>query len=368
LGELRVSCGVSSDFAPAQWRYLDQYLAPFAAADDAAFRVVACVDDDRFAAVARHLERLRADAVIEPLRGVTYERFRVGPIDWYRLLGDSVNGDPSDHLIASAPDHLWLFMHSRTSWPERHLLRLLREAMVRRHEDVGWIALHGAAVRVDGGAVLVCGPDGAGKTTFATALLQLQDAAWLSSDIVLIHVPDAHVLCVPQAVRAGAGLVNAVPRLRDYVHSGELTRLRQPTTGADAHAAMTFASRTKYEFGALEYAHVFGAGLAASAPLMLTLLPRLEPGFAPWHDDDHDADQRLAGECLTPNDPRRVPWIVERRTPVAGLAGHAEEGLQAIRKFPRLAGSAGVQSDLAHVVRRVAAIADRQKSVPEVSY
>lgn len=358
LGDVEMSCRVSVDFASAQWRYLEQYLCGFPAADRAAVRFVVCVDDERFASIAGGLRDTQPDAVIEPLRGVSYQQFRRKSVDWYRLWADSVEGDTFDYLVASDTDHVWLFMHSGTYWPERHLLRLMREAMVRRHEDRGWLVFHGAAVRLKGGAVLVCGPDGAGKTTFATALLQLPDAALLSNDTVLVRARDAAVLAVPQAVRAGAGLILATPALRDYVRSTTLTRLRQPAAGLVGGETMVFGSKAKFEFAPLEYTRALGAALASSAPLRMTLLPMIEPGPAPWRDDDREASQRLAGCCLTPFDPRRSSWIVPRKAVAADLTHQRAVGLREIEKRPLMAGRAGIESDMTGVVDRLSAIAN----------
>ena len=97
----------------------------------------------------------------------------------------------------------------------RHVLRVIRELMLRAYEDAGAVVFHAAGVDVDGGTVMICGPRGAGKTTAAAALLhQFGPRARLLSNDRLLACDGHQVVAVPLPVPVARGTLDAFPALQ----------------------------------------------------------------------------------------------------------------------------------------------------------
>lgn len=139
--------------------------------------------------------------------------------------------------------------------------------------------LHAAGVVVDGRAVLIAGPKGAGKTTLAVHLAVSHGCALVANDRVLVRRPEgAHFL--------GATGVPAVVTIRP----GTLERL--PSLASGLPAARDAARRSLAElasgppvrggeprrFTLLQVARAAGVGLVGEAPLAAVALVRVDDG------------------------------------------------------------------------------------------
>ncbi len=102
----------------------------------------------------------------------------------------------------------------------------------------GDIALHAAAVEIDGGAVLLAAPSRFGKTTLAMAF-HAQDYAMLAEDLVAVRVGTREVLPGPAVIRLRADVYSGSPPagLEEVARRGERVFLSPPVGQRGSAAA-----------------------------------------------------------------------------------------------------------------------------------
>ncbi len=97
------------------------------------------------------------------------------------------------------------------------LMRVVREYAHNHSVRNGGLMLHAAAISIDGRAVAIAGPKGAGKTTLALRLLAMPGVSYVSNDRLLVR--DDRALAVPTVVALREGTRTLMPelaaRLRD---------------------------------------------------------------------------------------------------------------------------------------------------------
>jgi hypothetical protein len=206
----------------------------------------------------------------------------------------------------------------------RHVLRIIRELMIRSYEDCGAVVLHAAGVDIDGGAVMICGPRGAGKTTAAAALLErFGPRARLLSNDRLLACGDRQVVAVPLPVPVAGGTLDAFPALRAAVPEAVRARPGEPATAA---LPREFGTDSKIAFPARTFAGAFHAGLAASSRLTAIVIPSLSDSSAPVairRVGSAEASAALTACCFTPKDEFWRPWLIGRARPDAELSADA---------------------------------------------
>jgi hypothetical protein len=240
----------------------------------------------------------------------------------------------------------------------RHLLRVIRELMLRAYEDAGAVVLHAAGVEVDGGTVMICGPGGAGKTTAAAALLhQFGPRARLLSNDRLLACDGHQVVAVPLPVPVASGTLGAFPALRAAVPAARRARPGEP---APADLPGEFGTVGKIAFPARDFAAAFGAGLAASSQVTAIVIPSLTDTADPAavrHASTAEAQAALAACCFTPADEFWRPWLVARARPDADLAAHAAwRCRQLAASVPCVTVSSGIRGPLGGFAEALAAV------------
>ncbi len=155
----------------------------------------------------------------------------------------------------------------------------------------GLEVLHAAGLVLDGGAVLLAGEPGAGKSSLAAALMR-RGAGLLSDDCVALERADGGLIAHP-----GAGLL--------YLRHSEHDRLSADERAALGSASL-FAGKNRYA----------PAPVAEPAPLgALLLLERAEGGPALEHIEEVDPFELLAA---TFNLSVRTPERLTRQLDVVG--------------------------------------------------
>jgi len=206
----------------------------------------------------------------------------------------------------------------------RHVLRLIRELMLRSYEDIGAVVFHAAAVEIDGGTVMICGPRGAGKTTTAAALMhQFGPRARLLSNDRVLSCDDLQVVGVPLPVPVAGGTLDAFPVLRDAV---PVVQRERPGEPALDRIPLQFGTSRKIAFPARTFAAAFGSGLAAAGRLSAIVFPSLTDDDSPVsirHAASAETHAVLSGCCFTPADEFWRPWLVPRSRDDAELAASA---------------------------------------------
>ncbi len=163
------------------------------------------------------------------------------------------------------------------------LMRVVREFAMTHSWKSGGLLVHGAALAVDGKAVVLAGPKKAGKTSLLTHLLRSRAATFVANDRTLVtltgHGPAVRgmptiVTLRPRMLKIFPGLRATLER-RGYHHSLTLDEARGGESPPaprppDAGVGLT----------ASQFCEVLGAGLSPQAGAAALVLPRVtgEPG------------------------------------------------------------------------------------------
>jgi hypothetical protein len=261
---------------------------------------------------------------IEPVPGVTLtEAALPGGGRGYTVAADHLEGAPGTWAASAAADgRVTLYTSSHAKGP-RHVLRIIREIMMRAHEDAGAVVFHAAGVTVPAGTVMICGPRSAGKTTTAAAVLAAHGprASLLSNDRLL--VAGRRVIAVPLPVPVARGTLDAFPALA--AAAGEAARAR-PGEPSPRDLPAGFGSPRKTAFPSRVFAAAFGAGLAPDGHLAAVIVPALSDTSDPVTTrrlSPGEAASVLARCCCTPADEFWRPWLAPRARPDADLAAAA---------------------------------------------
>ncbi|HLS41286.1 MAG TPA: hypothetical protein VK038_11035 [Ornithinicoccus sp.] len=282
---------------------------------------------------------------LEPVPGVVLREARPEPGQrWYAIASDDVDHRPGAYAVRVTGRHIDLVVPP--GQPEhRYPIRLVREAMIRTHEDAGGTLFHAAGIDLAGTGVMVTGPRGAGKTTMTAALLSQPGTSLLSNDR-LIAAPDGQLLAVPLPVPTGRGTIEAFDPLTAAVH------------GKAATLPPEFGSRIKHVFTARQFATAFDATLTDRTRPGLIVVPNLTDTTDPVATRSLDPDQArtlLAENCFTPRDEFWRPWLLPRHTSDADLTAQATATIDRLTSLPCVQVSFGVRNPTSDLT---AALAD----------
>lgn len=252
-----------------------------------------------------------AQASITPVPGVTLTETTVPDgRRRYTVASDTLEHRPGAWAAQVSGKAIDLYAADPHRMP-RYLLRLIREVMLREYENSGGIVFHAAGAALPGGAVMICGPPGSGKTSTLAAILSQarQRSALLSNDrlIAMGH----RLIAVPLPVPLARGTLEAVPNLRAAC----------PAPVDDM--PLVFGTRDKTALAALGFACAFGAGLTPAATARLLIVPHLVDSNQPpliERLSPAQALQVLDTSCFTPTDEFWRPWLVPRTRPDEHLA------------------------------------------------
>ncbi len=233
----------------------------------------------------------------------------------YTLLRDTLENRPGDWAVQIHGTAIDLHTNGPAHAP-RYLLRLIREVMLRSYENQGGIVFHAAGAVLPQGAVMICGPGSAGKTTTLAALLKSAGGRGrlLSNDRLIAQ--ERGVVAVPLPVRLARGTLHAFPELHAACHPEQVRALPSE-----------FGTTSKVALPARTFAGVFGSRLAASGHLRALIIPRLKDNaHLPYAErlSSGEAHQALRQACFTPLDEFWSPWLVPRTRSEAALAALAE--------------------------------------------
>lgn len=275
----------------------------------------------------------------------------------FTVAQDAVEGAPGAWAASISGTRIDLYVADPVRIP-RYALRVIRELLIRHCEDAGAVLFHACGVDIEGAAVMICGPGGAGKTTTAAALLHRFAArgSLLSNDRLLV-CEDRTVIAVPLPVPAGRGTVSAFPGLRTAVPDVARARPGEPSLGA---LPLQFGARGKIAFPARAFAAAFGAGLTASSRLGAIMVPSLSDTADPANVrrlTPAEAETVLAACCFTPADEFWRPWLIARTRSEASLSDAAGELCRALAEsVPCTSVTFGVRASLARFEETIAGV------------
>jgi hypothetical protein len=86
------------------------------------------------------------------------------------------------YVISADGARVEIVARERTAKCRTTLMRVVRELAMDRVVATGGILVHGSAIRVDGGVVVMCGPKRSGKTTLLMSLLEIPGTSYVAND------------------------------------------------------------------------------------------------------------------------------------------------------------------------------------------
>jgi hypothetical protein len=166
------------------------------------------------------------------------------------------------------------------------LMRVVRELTMDRVVASGGILVHGAAIGVGGGVVVICGPKRSGKTTLLMAMLERAGVRYVAND-----------RCVLRLTPAGAsvrGLPTLVSVRRDTLARFPAARARLGSVRPDLAGAEQ-AQRPSFSMSPPEFCELMGdCPRASGGPLLALLFPRIGEDAAPLSWRRLGAEEALA--------------------------------------------------------------------------
>jgi hypothetical protein len=171
------------------------------------------------------------------------------------------------YVVADDAAHVMIFAAERTPRCRVTMMRVVRELAMNRVVATGDLLVHGAAIAVSGGVVVICGPKGSGKTTLLMSMLRTGAADYVANDRCVLR-PDGTGLRV-------RGLPTLVSIRRDTLAwfpsaRSDLERLRPDLFDPDP------APGPRYSVSPPEFCHLFGdCRRVGGGPLRALLFPRI---------------------------------------------------------------------------------------------
>ncbi|MCC3768221.1 hypothetical protein K6I34_007373 [Streptomyces sp. UNOC14_S4] len=265
-------------------RYFGPWWNATSAAPDADAAVIADVNADRVAEIARRVADHSHEEVVYANSCMLVDRDADGSV---------IASQPDDKLVYRAEPGGPLHIYGCEDVPVAlAAARLAREVVRGQLVADGWSILHASAVVRDGQAVLVLGDKGAGKTT--TALL-LARAGWqlLANDRVFIRREGDRLRALPwpSAAAIGLGLLDALgwyDQVHERVQRGEQLHPTQHRKVTDAlHSGIRTplwkesGKELKPQFFPDQLHTWLGLTLATEGGATRVLFPRITPGAEP---------------------------------------------------------------------------------------
>jgi hypothetical protein len=192
------------------------------------------------------------------------------------------------------------------------LMRVVRELAVSAQLRAGLLPVHGAAFAARGGAVLICGPKRAGKSSLLVHALTC-GGAFLSNDRVFVDASARpRATPMPTIVMLREGTLSLFPSLRRDFERARYDRSRTLAECAPGVARRTPRARPGFDRPGISPAQLcdlLGAPMRAAAPVRALLFPRIDPrarGLALHRLAPARARSRLARPLMKPSHPMRL--------------------------------------------------------------
>jgi hypothetical protein len=189
---------------------------------------------------------------------------------WSRIGSASVfHSDRHRIFYVVAPDgaHVTILALERTPKCRTTLMRVVREFAMDRVVSTGGILVHGAAIGVPGGVVVMCGPKRSGKTTLLMAMLESAVARYIANDRCVLRREETTV-----SVR---GLPTLVSIRRDTLERFPAARARLGRVRPDLGES-ELAQRPSFSVSPPVFCELMGGCPRESGgPLRALLFPRI---------------------------------------------------------------------------------------------
>ena len=164
------------------------------------------------------------------------------------------------------------------------LMRMVREFAMMDASRAGWLLVHGAAVQVGDGAMIVAGPKRAGKTTVLLHALLHEGGALVANDRVAIRLEEGHAFVhgIPTIVSLRAESADWFPALALRLADGryDFRRLLRERQAPATHAPVDRPAQ--WSLSPRQLCHLLDVESRATAGVSAVLFPTItgQPGAA----------------------------------------------------------------------------------------
>ncbi|MFG2616524.1 hypothetical protein ACGFXC_02800 [Streptomyces sp. NPDC048507] len=241
---------------------------------------------------------------------------------------------------------------------DRWLTRIIRDVATRIAKAEGSLVLHSSAFVHEGGAHLVVGDSGAGKSTTAVALARLlPSAGWMGNDRMHLDRREGAyqvTACpLPLAINKGSLDVMGVTGFEDWS-----VRAGFPPPDSDWDR---FQGEEKLKLSSREVHRHLGVDVVPAAPLAGVVLPRVDltAGFSLEPADPGHTAEVIGRNCFSLDDNLYGEDWLEVPVRHPGPPPSLDDFLAHLAKLPVLRCTLGGAADVARLARGLRAAARR---------
>lgn len=309
---------------PGCFEYMDGYIFP---ADQKIkdLRTYYCydiVDDNLYARIMKYRLNAIKSELIPTFTSVFYRKIKAGDLTVF-FSEDRMNSlnERKSIVIQSGP-HIFTIESSRTKCPERFLLRVIRELLIRSLEGRRASLLHGAAVDIGGRGAAIIGKTGSGKTTLMINILQATQGKFLANDrTMLLPGRDIKILYIPFCIRIGAGTCLENNCLRSGVSKRKQAFSRYRFNSEEwldyskVRLSKDWYSSKKLELTPKEFCNLLKINFIEKTSLHYILQPVLVPESKVFEVEriKQEADELIGSQLYTPYDENFInDWLLQR--------------------------------------------------------
>ncbi|MFC7308241.1 hypothetical protein ACFQVC_28975 [Streptomyces monticola] len=241
-----------------------------------------------------------------------------------------------------------------TGVADRWLTRIVRDVATRIAKAEGTLVMHSSAFVLDGGAYLVIGDSGAGKSTTAIALARLlPSSGWMGNDRMHLDLRDGHYTAtacpLPLAINKGSLDVMGVTGFENWP-----VRAGLPLPGSDWDQ---LHGEDKLKLSSQEVGRYLGVSVVPNAPLAGVILPRIDLDaefFVEPATPEHTAEV-LRRNCFSLDDNLfGEDWLAVRVPRRAAPPPSLDAFLEHLAQLPVLRCSLGSAADVTKLADELA--------------
>jgi len=224
---------------------------------------------DRLFAKGRPGSGVRVEGFARDAKPLLLER-------WLSNATESVFHDsrrPIFYMISRDGTRVEIVARERTPKCRTTLMRVVRELAMDRVVATGGILVHGAAIRVDGGVVVMCGPKRSGKTTLLMSLLEIPGTRYIANDRCVLRPTESGVTVrgLPTLVSIRCDTLDRLPARRR-----RLDEVRPDLAGGGRNEP------TSFSLSPPEFCELMGdCPRESGGPLLALIFPRITDDPAP---------------------------------------------------------------------------------------
>ncbi|MEK3835987.1 hypothetical protein [Paenibacillus sp. FSL R7-0128] len=331
---------IHSDLYKDQINYLNHfiYCSQFIQESNITYKVYYIVDDFIFQKIEEQHSKYEEFGIVESFVGEFHKKYKYQGFNIFAKTSANSQWSKKDFIVIKHNEEIFIVLSSLTDNKERHLLRIIREAVLRYSEDNGMCMFHSAAVALRNKGILISGQSGSGKTTLMTHLITGLGAHFTSNDRVLLSLNDKYLkaLYFPLAIRLGPGTVKGNSSLRKYIDNQLTSRIQIHGFQClnDININQHFKTKRKYELTPLEFSVALQTQLCDEVTPVLIIEPCIRINGDKIYSEVLSADEKLKlflDNCFTPYDESwKNPWIFERNTSLKTLVKYSNQIYQFI--------------------------------------